>query len=126
MSFRSYLILMSIASVAAWIAWAVVLHGVDPSLSGQMGYILFYLTLSIALFGTISVFGVLVRLWKDRTAIAVRVTMQAFRQALLLTALFIGSLVLFSQGWFRWWTMLLVVIIVSFIELAFVSKKHRH
>ncbi|NQV89756.1 MAG: hypothetical protein HQ488_05510 [Parcubacteria group bacterium] len=126
MSFRSYLILMSLASVAAWIAWVVVLHGIDPSASGFMGLILFYATLSIALFGSISVFGVLFRLWKDRSAIVLRVTLQAFRQALLLTALFVSSLILFSQGWFRWWTMFLVVIIVGFVELAFISQKRRY
>ncbi len=126
MSFRSYLILMSLASVAAWIAWAVVLHGIDPTASGLMGHILFYLTLSIALFGSISVLGVLIRLWKDRSAIVLRVTIQAFRQSLLLTSLFVSSLILFSQGWFRWWTMFLVVIIAAFVELVFVTKKRHY
>ena len=57
MSFRSYLIFMTLATVAAWIAWAVVLHGVDPTRSGVVGFLLFYLTFIMAVFGTISTLG---------------------------------------------------------------------
>lgn len=122
MSFRSYLILMTIATVTAWIAWAVVIHGVDPSRSGVLGFLLFYGTLSMALFGTISILGILVRLWRLQGEIASRIALRSFRQAVLFSVLFITSLLLFSQGWFRWWTMILVVIIIAFIELLFVSS----
>ena len=124
MSFRSYLIFMTLATLTAWIAWAVVIHGVDPTRSGTLGFLLFYITFVMALFGTISLVGLLVRLWRSHSELPSRMAMRSFRQGILLTVLFASSLLLFSQGWFRWWTMLLVIVIVAFVELAFLSSRH--
>jgi len=124
MSFRNYLIFMALATVAAWISWAVVLHGVDPTRSEILGLLLFYVTFVMALFGTISLGGLLIRLWRSDTELPSRMAVRSLRQGILLTLLFTGSLLLFSQGWFRWWTMLLVIIIVGFVELAFLSSRH--
>jgi hypothetical protein len=125
MNVRSYLIVMTLATVAAWIAWSVVLHGVDPSRSGLLGLSLFYLTLAMAMFGTISILGMLLRLWRRADEIVSRVAVRSFRQGLLLSALFICSLLLFSQGWFRWWTMILVIVIAGLVELMFLSARSR-
>lgn len=124
MSFRSYLIIMSLATVAAWIAWAVVLHGVDPTRSGMVGFLLFYLTFIMAIFGTISILGLLIRLWRSKTELPSRMAIRSFRHGILLSILLTGSLILFSQTWFRWWTMLLVVLIITLIEMAFLSSRH--
>ena len=124
MSFRSYLILMTLGTVTAWIAWAVVLHGVDPTRSGGLGFLLFYATLTMALFGTISLAGMLIRLWRSKEELASRIVLRSFRQGILFTVLLSGSLMLFSHGWFRWWTMLLVIIILGLIELTFLSSRH--
>lgn len=124
MSFRSYLIIMSLATVAAWIAWAVVLHGVDPTRSGVIGFLLFYLTFIMAVFGTISMLGLLIRLWRSKTELPSRMALRSFRHGVLFSILLTSSLILFSQTWFRWWTMLLVVLIVTLIEMAFLSSRH--
>ncbi len=123
MNFRSYLMFMTLATVAAWIAWAVVLNGVDPTRSGFLGYLLFYVTLLMALFGTISLGEMLIRLWRSKEELPSRIAIRSFRHGILLTVLFMSSLLLFSQGWFRWWTMLLVVVIVGLIEMAFLSSR---
>lgn len=124
MSFRSYLIIMSLAAVAAWIAWAVVLHGVDPTRSGVIGFLLFYLTFIMAVFGTISILGLLIRLWRSKTELPSRMALRSFRHGILFSILLTSSLILFSQTWFRWWTMLLVVLIVTLVEMAFLSSRH--
>jgi len=123
MSFRSYLILMTFATLAAWSAWIVVVNAIDPTQSGWLGFLLFYSTFSIALFGSLSMLGIAVRFWAKQEVLPVRITLKAFRQALLLTTLFVVSLILFSQGWFRWWTMILVLLIVGLVELTFVSSE---
>lgn len=124
MSFRSYLIFMTLATMTAWIAWAVVLHGVDPTRSGIVGFLLFYLTFIMAVFGTISILGLLIRLWRSTEELPSRLAIRSFRQGILLSILLTSSLLLFSQNWFRWWTMLLMVIIVALIETAFLSSRH--
>lgn len=123
MSFRSYLIFMTLATVAAWIAWAVVLNGVDPTRSGVAGLLLFYLTLIMAVFGTISMLGLLVRLWRSTGELPSRLAIRSFRHGILLSVLLTSSLLLFSQNWFRWWTMLLMVVIVALVEMAFLSSR---
>lgn len=124
MSFRSYLILMTLATVAAWISWAVVLHGVDPTRSGVVGFLLFYLTFIMAVFGTIAILGLLIRLWRSKGKLPSRIAIRSFRQGILLGILLTSSLLLFSQNWFRWWTMLLMVVIVALIEMTFLSSRH--
>jgi len=123
MSLRSYLIFMTLATVTAWVAWAVVLHGVDPTRAGIVGFFLFYLTFSMAVFGSISILGLLVRLWRSHAELPSRLAVRSFRHGILFSILITGSLVLFSQNWFRWWTMLLVVLIVTLVEMAFLSSR---
>ncbi|MBI2474058.1 hypothetical protein HYV70_05910 [Candidatus Uhrbacteria bacterium] len=123
MNFRSYLILMTLGTLTAWVSWLVVVYGIDPSRSGMLGFFLFYLTLSMLSFGTISLLGLIFRFWRLEKELSSRITYRAFRQAILLTVIFIASLILLSQGWFRWWTMILIVIIAAFVELAFISTK---
>lgn len=122
MNFRKYIILMTLSTIGAWISWLVVIHGIDPTQSGFLGFLLFYLTLSIAMIGALSLSGIGIRQWMKLEIPLFRITLRAFRQAVLLTALFVGSLVLVSQGWFVWWAMCLLIIIVTFIELAALSR----
>jgi hypothetical protein len=123
MSFRSYLIFMTLGTVSAWITWILVLHGVDPVRSGLLGFILFYITLTMSIFGTLAILGLGFRLWRQSGELSSRLTLRSFRQAIVLTLLFVSSLLLFSQGWFRWWSMLLLVIIAGLIEMTFISSR---
>ena len=50
---------------------------------------------------------------------------RSFRQALLLTVLFIGGLVLSGLGLLRWWTLVLFILIVSIFEMIFLSLKKK-
>lgn len=115
---------MSLTTVAAWTAWVVVLHGVDPTRSGVIGFVLFYLTFIMAVFGSLSILGLLIRLWRSKTDLPSRLAIRSFRHGILLSILLTSSLILFSQTWFRWWTMLLVVFIVTLVEMAFLSSRH--
>ncbi|MBI4592364.1 hypothetical protein HY733_02865 [Candidatus Uhrbacteria bacterium] len=115
---------MTLATGAAWIAWAVVVHSVDPSRSGILGLLLFYLTFTMSVFGTMALMGLLIRLWRCRTALMPRIAVRSFRQAILLSLLLSGSLILSSHGWLRWWTVFLIVIMVTCVELVFLSSRH--
>ena len=123
MSFRSYLIFMTLATVAAWTSWVVVLHGVNPARTSLLGFVLFYGTLMMSVFGTITLLGLVYRLWRTPQELSSRLTLRSFRQGILLTVLLIASLLIFPHGWFRWWTMMLLVVIVGLVELTFLSRK---
>lgn len=125
MNFRSYLILMTLATICAWIAWLVVLHGTDPVRTSGLGFVMFYGTFAIALFGTVTLASVVVRLWRKTDELFSRITLRSVRQAVLLTGLFVSSLILFANGWYRWWTMALLILITVFIELLLMTRPGR-
>lgn len=123
MTFRLFLIIMSLASLAAWVGWFIVLQSVDPTRSGTLGFLLFYLMLSTALVGTFSVLGVLGRIWRKTDELVVRICARSFRQSILLTGVIIGWLFLTGVEFLRWWTIVLLILIIAFIELIFLSMK---
>ncbi len=124
MTFRLYLFVMTLGSVAAWSAWIVVLSAIDPSKTGALGFFLFYVTLAIALMGTISLAGAGIRAWLKPEEVQSRQTITAFRHSLLITALVLVILLLSGAGLLRWWSLLLSVVLASIVELIFLSSKH--
>jgi len=123
MSFRLFLLIMSLATTAAWIGWMFVIHSIDPTQAGTLGFVLFSFTLFVAVLGTAVLFGTLLRIWLRPSDLPLRQTVRAFRQALILTGLFFATLFLFSQEALRWWTALLVFILFTLVEFLFLSRK---
>ena len=87
MTFKDYLVVMALTTVAAWIAWIVVLVGIDPSSAGTLAYVFFYSTLAIALVGTLSTSGAAIRVWARREELVPRHVSRSLRQAVLVSAL---------------------------------------
>lgn len=125
MYFRDYLIMMSIGTAAAFIAWGAVLFTVDPLKTGAIGIALFYGTLSCALIGALSIIGASIRTRFKKDDIVSRHVSRAFRQAVLLTGMIIGSLALLSSDLFRWWTVGLLLLAGTSVELAFLTMRRR-
>lgn len=123
MSFRWFLIVMALASTAAWIGWVFVVHSADPTHSGILGFLLFYVTIFIAVLGTAVFFGTLIRVWLRPHELVYRHTVRSFRQGIILTCLFLGALLLLSFGLLLWWSGLLLIILFSLVELFFVTSK---
>jgi len=123
MTFRWFLIIMTLATVAAWIGWVFVLNTTDPVATSFTGYLLFYLTLAIAFFGTTALFGTLLRLWIHPDGIPYRQTVRALRQSVIFSGLFICAMLLLSFDLMRWWSAVLLVILVSLIELFFSNRR---
>ncbi len=123
MSFKWFLIVMALASTAVWIGWVFVIHSVDPVHSGLLGFLLFYLTIFIAVLGTAVFFGALIRVWLRPKELVYRQTLRSFRQGIILAFLFLGALFLLSFDLLRWWSGALLIILFSLIELLFVSRK---
>lgn len=122
MNFKDYLIVMSIATVAAWIAWIVVLVSIDPSRTGTLGFVFFYTTLAIAMIGTLSIAGAGIRTWMQKDELVSRHVIVSLRQGILLTLLVTGSLLLLASNLFTWMTALLLIVIIGLVELVFLSS----
>jgi len=125
MTFRLYLYLMGVASAAAWTAWVVVVHAIDPVHTGLLGFLLFYVTLAIALIGTLSLFGAGLRAWSHPEEHPSRHTIRSFRQSILLTLLMLSICIMLSAGVLRWWSLILAVLIIGLIELIIISIQRK-
>jgi hypothetical protein len=122
MSFQAYVWAMGVASLMAWLGWVVVLFRVDPTETGAIGLLLFYVTLFAGLSGTFAVGGVLYRIFVlKRQQLVMREVRISFRHAVMVALVAALSLALSAQAWLSWWNMLGIVCLASFIEYVFVT-----
>ncbi len=122
MRFRDYLVVMSLGTIAAWVAFLMLIVSLDPVRIGAFGFVLFYLTLALAAIGTLSIAGTAIRGWFRPNDLVSRHVARAFRQAILIALLIVASLFLLSVDVFRTWTGLLLIGVVALIELAFLRS----
>lgn len=121
MSLRTYIFAMIGATVLAWIAWGVVVTGVNPYEAGLPGAGLFYLTLFVALIGTASLVLSFVRVTLlKKSNVPSREIRTAFRHAILFALVTIASLALSAQGILQTWHLVVMVAVVVLVEQFFV------
>jgi hypothetical protein len=123
MTFRHFLIVMSLATLAVWAAWVYVLATIDPTAAGAPGFVFFYLTFALALVGTLTILGTAVRRLLKRHEVVSRQVSVSFRQSVVLSALLIASLALLGSDLLNAWNIILLVLMASVIELAFLAAR---
>ncbi len=124
MTLRQYLIFMSVATLIAWLALALVLFLVDPGASETPGLVIFYVSLFLAILGTISIGGFFLRVKLHQGEVILpREVSGAFRQGFFLSFLFVGALYLQSKDLLVWWNILLLVAAVTILEFIFISYR---
>ena len=121
MTLRSYLIVMSLATLVCWLAWFYILWIVNPELTNWAGFLLFYLSLFLALIGTITIIGFFIRFIGLKHELAFRSVKNAFRQSFLFSFFIIMILFLLSQGLFSWLNVFFLVIGLSVLEFFIIS-----
>lgn len=121
MTLRAYLVLMTIATLAFWLAFGIVIITVDPETTSWFGLTLFYLMLLFALTGTGAIIGFIVRFLALKQELIVRSVLVALRQALLTAVLLTSVLFLFSQHFFSWLNLILLIIVLSALEFFLLS-----
>ncbi len=128
MNLRQYLILMSLGTAGCWLAWFFVITSLDPNKSGWLGFIFFYISLFLAILGTISVSGFLIRkkMLKDERLVF-RHVKRTFRQGAFLSTLAILVLILLQAQLFTWWVAIILGIFYAIIEgIIFTNRKYRN
>ncbi len=128
MTLKQYLIIMSAATFIAWAIWGVVIFYFDPNQAKLTGYVLFYSSLFLALLGTFSVFGFIIKakiLKKDE--IVFRHIKRTFRQGLFFSLFIIISLFLAQFKLLTWWNFSLLITFYVFLEgLLFTNRKYQN
>lgn len=125
MSLKIYLFLMSLGTLLCWVAWIFVITSLAPQESGIMGLVIFYSSLFLALVGSISVLGFLIRRAKYKNdELVFRHVRHTFRQSILIGAFAICLLILRANNVLTWWTLVLLLIFFFVLEgIVFTSRK---
>lgn len=121
MTLRAYLTIMSLASGICWGVFALILGMIDPFLTNWVGFALFYGSLFLAITGTASIVGFLVRFALLKHELAFRAVKTAFRQSFLFALLIAGVLFLASQELLTWLNVVLLVAGLSLLEYFLIS-----
>lgn len=116
MNFKQFIQLTIVSTLVAWGIWIFLLFSIDPVFAGLFEFTLFYLTLFIAVSGTVLAIAVATRVQLKPDIILFRHVVTSFRQSLLLGVLFLGSLLLLSKNLFTWWSIFILIGLLSLIE----------
>lgn len=123
MTLRSYLIMMTIATLICWTAFIFVLWTVNPEITNLTGFLLFYVSLFLSLIGTSAIIGFLIRFIGMRRALAFRLVKDAFRQSFLFAFFIISVLLLLAAGMLNWLNLILLIIGLSVLEFFLISYR---
>lgn len=122
MTLRSYLLGMFLSTIVCWLAFGLILFYVNPYNSGALGLIAFYISLFFASIGTLTLIGFYLRVWFSKNEILFAHVNPSFRQAILLSIILVGSLVLQAFHLLTWWDGALFVLSIVLVEFYFISR----
>ncbi len=121
MTFKQYLIIMSIATLLCWVAFGFVLFTVDPFYAAATSFVFFYVSLFLSLVGTVSIISCVLLYRFARTPEPMfRYVQKSFRVALLCSIAIVALLVLQLSGYLNFWVGTLYIISLAF-AFAFLS-----
>lgn len=124
MTFRMYLLFMTLATGLSWIAWVLVVYSMNPHEVGIGGFVLFYVTLLFALIGTLTLLGMAYRLLLLRRSVMVtREVRISFRHAVFLSLVAVIALVLSAEGWLNVWVFVVSILLMSVVEYLFLLRE---
>ena len=126
MTLRQYLLIMSLGTILSWGAVGLIMRTFYPTDIQSTVLIIFYISLFLALVGTFSLAGFILRilLLKQQLLVSRHVAI-SFRQGILLALLLIVALILQSKSMLSWWSALLAVLALTILEFFFISTKIR-
>lgn len=123
MTLKKYLSTLLVVVVIAWASWVLVINVIDPYSTNWIGISLFYASLFLALLGTASLLGFLIRFVILRQKLAFRVVNDAFRQSFFFSFFLLAILFLLSRDLFSWWNLVFLISALSVLEFFLISVR---
>jgi len=121
MTLRTYLAMMIIATLMTWLGFGIIILNINPETTNWLGIALFYITLLIALTGTASIIGFIIRFLFLKHELIARSVFVAFRQGFLMALLLSSILFLFSRGFFSILNISLLILGITALEFLLLS-----
>lgn len=123
MTFKEFMIIMSGSTFAIFLGWVFVVLTINPLTAGFWAFVFFYTTLFVTLIGLFTLIGTAIRKQFWPKEIISRHVLIAFRHSLLFSLIFTSAILLLSKAWLNWWTMILIILLFTVIEMIFLSSK---
>lgn len=118
---------MSVVTGICWGAFFFVAGMVDPMRTNWLGFLLFYLSLFLALSGTFSLIGFVFRFVIFKGEVAFRAVKLAFRQSFVFSSFAIIMLLLAAKGLLTWVNFGILAILFLVLEFFVASRsKNKH
>ncbi len=121
MSLRLYLFIMSVMTVFCWLAFGYIVWTVDPEITNNTGFFLFYLSLLLSIIGTTAIIGFVVRFVIFRHELIINTVKVAFRQSFFFAGFIVASLFLLSRNLLSWLNLSILIIGLSALEFFLLS-----
>jgi signal transduction histidine kinase len=121
MTLRTYLALMTVATLIAWLGFGIVVLTIDPTTTNWLGIGLFYITLLVCLMGTAAIIGFVVRFLFLRHELIARSVVVAFRQGFLVALLVTIILFFLAHNLFNTLNVILVILGLTALEFLLLS-----
>lgn len=127
MNAKNYSLIMGAATIIAWVGFFTIIFNFDPQEANWIIFILFYLSLFLAVSGTLSIIGFFARILLLRKRSILRyLVSESFRQATIVAAALVVTLILQSVRILTWWNMALLILAAAALEfLILLFKKNQ-
>jgi hypothetical protein len=126
MTLRQYFLILAGGTVFALASFVLLLLKVNPETASGTVFAIFYGSLFLGLTGVLAMLGAGLRIGVlHKHAEPTRQVLIATRQGGLLSLLIALALWLQSRDMLAWWSLLLMVFLVTLLELVFISARFR-
>ncbi|MDQ5938896.1 MAG: hypothetical protein QG603_538 [Patescibacteria group bacterium] len=127
MNAKNYSLIMGAATIIAWVGFFTIIFNFDPQEANWIIFILFYLSLFLAVSGTLSIIGFFARILLLRKRSILRyLVAESFRQATIVAAALVVTMILQSVRILTWWNMALLILAAAALEfLILLFKKNQ-
>ncbi len=126
MTLKKYLAVMAVATAICWTVFLFVSSVINPEATNWIGFFLFYVSLFMALSGTASLVGFLIRFVALKRELAFYAVGIAFRQSFLFSLFIVAILILLSQGLFNWLNLIMLTVVFTIFEVVIISSSKNH
>lgn len=114
---------IAIATAVCWTVFLFVSSVINPEATSWLGFALFYLALFMAVSGTASLIGFLIRFVALRHELVFYAVKIAYRQSFMFALFIIITLILLSQGLFTWLNLVMLVTVFVIAEMVMINSQ---
>ncbi len=123
MTLKSYILVMSFLTAICWGIFIFVASIIDPLATNWLGFLLFYISLFIALSGLSTLLGFLIRFVILKKGLAFNLVKLSFRQSFLFSLFLILALFLQANNFLNGLNLIFLILGFSVLELFLISSK---